>query len=64
MSLRTETGDWDELAWIRLYADLSGTTEREARSVFMYVACKETVDNESHSHVNGAIPDPARASER
>jgi len=31
----------DEQSWVRSYMDLTGATEAQARSVFMYVGCHE-----------------------
>jgi len=54
MSLRNENqpvkssnGEWhangqmDEESWVKSYMDLTGATEAQARSVFMYVGCHE-----------------------
>ena len=46
MGFYTKSGEIDEAAWIKTYMDLAGVTESAARSVFMYVACKETMNTE------------------
>lgn len=43
MRLCTKNGEIDQAAWVRAYMDLTGVTESEARSVFMYLGCKDTV---------------------
>jgi len=46
MGFCTKDGEIDQSAWIKAYMDLTGVTESEARSVFMYVGCKDTVSTE------------------
>ena len=46
MGFCTKNGETDQSAWIKAYMDLTGVTESEARSVFMYVGCKDTVSTE------------------
>ena len=46
MGFCTKDGEIDQSAWIKAYMDLTGVTESEARSVFMYVGCKDTVSSE------------------
>lgn len=34
----------DEASWIKLYVDLTGASESEARNTFMYVACQDAAN--------------------
>jgi hypothetical protein len=47
MSFHTTTnGEIDEADWIKDYMDLTGVTESQARSVFMFVGCKEMLTDD------------------
>jgi hypothetical protein len=41
---RASNGEIDEASWIKTYMELSGATESQARSVFMYVGCREPAE--------------------
>jgi hypothetical protein len=56
MGFYTKSGEIDEAAWIKTYMDLAGVTESAARSVFMYVACKETINTEDECENNSSKP--------
>jgi hypothetical protein len=36
-----------ETAWIKAYMDLSGVTESQARSVYMYVGCYDAMKSDA-----------------
>jgi hypothetical protein len=40
------SGECAETKWIRSYRELTDVTESQARNVYMYVGCKETLRTE------------------
>lgn len=46
MRFCTKNGEIDQTAWMKAYMDITGVTESEARSVYMYVGCNDTVSTE------------------
>jgi hypothetical protein len=58
MNKCANNSEWDEMRWIKSYVNLTGVTESQARSVYMYVGCKETWTTEE---ANGWPLDPSES---